>query len=37
MKTKARTVAGSGDKSLLSDPGSESRLGREKESGEMPT
>ena len=31
MRMKARTVAGTGEKSLLGDPGPESRLGREKE------
>ena len=31
LNVKARTVVGRGGKSLLSDPGSESRLGREKE------
>ena len=38
MKKKARTaVAGGGDKSLLSDPASELRLGREKEKEKTPT
>ena len=31
IKTKARTVMGRGEKSLLSDPGPEVRVGREKE------
>ena len=31
MSTKARTVVGKGEKCLLSDPGSELRLGKEKE------
>ena len=31
IQMKARTEVGRGDKSLRSDPGSESRLGREKE------
>ena len=34
-KMKARTVVGRGKKSLLSDPGSELRLGREKEKGKV--
>ena len=33
IKTKAHTVVGRGEKSLLSDPGSQLRLGREKEKG----
>ena len=31
INTKARTVVETGEKSLLSDPGSELRLGREKD------
>ena len=31
MKTKVCTIVGSGEKCLLSDPGSELRLGREKD------
>ena len=33
MKRKACSVVGRGEKSLFSDPGSELRLGREKEKG----
>ena len=35
INTTARTVVGRGEESLLSDPGSELRLGREKEKGQV--
>ena len=35
IKKKARTVVGRGEKSLLRDPGSKLRLGKEKEKGKV--
>lgn len=37
MKNNSRTVVGKGEKNLLSDTGSELRLGREKEEEKVPT